>query len=219
MAGLGAARYGGARLGRAWHGVVWHGVVYEFKRGNTMQHVAFRITGKSPLLLNRFHEDAQQEATRGIHERHADWPDSQVDAASRLYLLDGDINRCYFPAENLRQSIIAAAARHKIGRRSATSDIAAAVYVLPDALTLAGDWIVDSRPVVIPATRGRVLRHRPRFDEWSIAGRLSYDDGLVDAQLVRQIVNDAGDYVGIGDFRPAHRGPYGRFDVSLWTPQ
>ena len=25
---------------------------------------------------------------------------------------------------------------------------------------------IDSRPVVVPATRGRIVRHRPRFNEW-----------------------------------------------------
>jgi hypothetical protein len=177
-----------------------------------MKEIAVEITGVTPLLINRFHEEAQAESTRGVHTRHETTPEYE-DAAGRLYQLDGVP---YFPAENLRQAIITAAARHKIGRRSAAGDMAAALYLTPEALTLAGDWTVDSRPVVIPATRGRVVRHRPRFAAWVVSGTLTYDERLVDARLVRDCVDDAGDYVGIGDFRPAKRGPYGRFRVTSW---
>jgi hypothetical protein len=181
-----------------------------------MKSIEFQITGQNPLLINRFHEEARLEATRGIHTRHADWPDAKVDAAARLYS-DPD-GQPYFPAENLRQAIITAAARQKIGRRAATSDMAGALYLRPDALPLTGDWQVDERPVVIPATKGRLVRYRPRFDEWSISGTLAFDERLVDERLVRTCVDEAGMYVGIGDFRPQKKGPYGRFIVTSWQP-
>jgi hypothetical protein len=72
--------------------------------------------------------------------------------------------------------------------------------------------------VVIPATRGRLLRYRPIFENWSIEATLQVDTRLVDATLLRRIVDDAGDYVGVGDFRPAKNGPYGRFVVDNWQP-
>jgi hypothetical protein len=37
---------------------------------------------------------------------------------------------------------------------------------------LEGDWTVDERPVVIAATRGRVPRYRPIFENWSIEATL-----------------------------------------------
>jgi hypothetical protein len=182
-----------------------------------MQVIEFEITGQNPLLINRFHEEARLQATRGIHERHTDWPEAKIDAAARLYS-DPD-GKPYFPAENLRQAIITAAARQKIGRRAATSDMAGALYLTPDALPLYGEWTVDERPVVIPATKGRLVRARPRFDTWSIAGDLAFDERLVDMQLVRTCVDQAGMYVGIGDFRPQKKGPYGRFVVTNWNPR
>src|SRR5262245_8386986 len=181
-----------------------------------MDRISLLISGRTPLLVNRFHEEAQLEATSATHTRTRDRLGPEEDAANRLYCLeDGTI---YFPAENLRQSIIVASGRHKIGRRSASSDIAAALLIEPFAMALKGDWKVDARPVVIPATRGRVLRYRPIFDVWSIEAVLSYDARLVDAKLLRNVVDDAGDYVGIGDFRPARKGPYGRFVVDRWQP-
>lgn len=181
-----------------------------------MEHIEVRLTGRTPLLVNRFHETAQLEATSGTHALTLDRLSPDEDAANRLYrLTDGQV---YIPAENLRQSVIGAAGRHKIGRRSASTDMAAALLIEPFAMPLIGEWTVDARPVVIPATRGRVLRYRPIFEDWAIEARISVDIRLVDAKLLRRIVDDAGDYVGIGDFRPAKKGPYGRFRVDRWQP-
>jgi hypothetical protein len=180
-----------------------------------MDHIQIRLSGRTPLLCNRFHEEAQLEASSGTHSTSRDRLSPQDDAANRLYQVDG---KPYFPAENLRQSVIGAAARHKIGRRAATADVAAALLIEPFAMPLLGDWEVDARPVVIPATRGRVLRYRPIFNDWRIEAMLTIDTRLVDVKLLRRIVDDAGDYVGIGDYRPAKKGPYGRFSVDSWKP-
>lgn len=182
-----------------------------------MKEVEFEITGETSLLINRFHEEARMQATRGIHAKHTDWPEPKIDAAARLYA-DLDGKPC-FPAENLRQAVITAAGRQKIGRRSATTDMAGALDIQPAMLDLYGDWEVDERPVVIPSTKGRIMRARPRFDQWSIAGTLRFDERLVDMKLCRTCLDEAGQYVGIGDFRPQKKGPYGRFKVTNWNPR
>jgi len=179
-----------------------------------VQHIQIVLSGQTPLIVNRFHEEAQAEATSGAHTRTRDRPSEEEDAENRLYRNPDGSN--YYPAENLRQSIIGAASRHKIGRKAATGDVAAALYIEPFAMPLIGEWHVDSRPVVIPATRGRLLRHRPIFDDWRIEATLRVDERLVDVKLLRKIVDDAGDYCGLGDFRPTRRGPYGRFTVDEW---
>ncbi len=183
-----------------------------------MRHIQVTITGITPLIVNRFHEEAQLESSSGVHSRREQLP-PEKDARNRLYILEtpaGAPEAYYFPAENIRQSIINAASRHKIGRKSATSDIAAAVYLEPFAVPLQGGWTVDTRPVVIPATRGRVLRHRPIFNDWKLTFILQADEQLIDMKLLRRIVDDAGNYVGIGDFRPARKGPYGKYRVDSW---
>ncbi len=175
--------------------------------------IAVRISQKTPLLINRFHEEAQAEASSRVHSRKESLTPEE-DATNRLYK-DAE-GRLYFPVENIRQSIIEAAKRHKLGRRAATTDVAAAVYLQPDAPSLQGVWHVDSRPVVIPATQGRILRHRPMIEEWSIEFLLDVDTELIGESTIRVIVDDAGKLVGIGDFRPARKGQYGRFTVTKW---
>ena len=177
-----------------------------------MTPFSVRIEGQTPLLVNRFHEDAQAEASSGVHSRKEKLS-PEADAESRLYKNEQGV---YFPAENLRQSIIAASGRHKIGRRSAAADVAAAIFIKPFACPLTGEWKVDSRPVVIPATRGRILRYRPIFESWSIEFELEIEENLIDKTMIRHVVDDAGNYCGIGDFRPARKGPHGRFSVTKW---
>jgi hypothetical protein len=182
-----------------------------------MQIDSFEVTisNISSLLVNRFHEAAQAEATSGVHSRARDPQTPEEDAESRLYVLpDG---QTYFPAENLRQSCITAAGRHKIGRRSASTDAAAALSIEPDAMPLIGEWHTDSRAVVIPATKGRLLRHRPMFDKWTISFNMLIVSSMFDVNLARRVLDDAGLYVGIGDFRPQKKGPFGRFQVDNWT--
>lgn len=177
-----------------------------------MKTVNVKIEGKFPLLVNRFHEDAQHDATSGVHARKEALSPFE-DATNRLYQQDGVP---YWPGENLRQCLIAASSRTKIGRRSASSDMAAALYVDPFAIPIDGAWEVDARPVVIPATRGRIVRYRPIFKDWRLSFQLQVDTDLVDLGTVRHIMDDAGNYVGIGDFRPQKKGPHGRFQVVGW---
>lgn len=177
----------------------------------TTVHVT--IEGVSPVLINQFHEDSALEATSGVHARK-ERLSPEEDAASRLYPQNG--NGPTIPAENIRQAVIGASSRTKIGRRSATTDMAAACYIFPEMLPLEGEWHVDSRAVVIPATKGRILRHRPMFNRWRIEFDMQVNCDLIDLKTVKEIVTNAGQLVGIGDFRPARKGPYGRFEVTRW---
>lgn len=173
-----------------------------------------QVTGITPLIINRFHEEAAEDASSSFRASRKERPGPQDDAASRLYSNDSGP---FLPAENIRQSIIEAAKRFKLGRRAATTDVAAAVFISPFELPLEGAWHVDSRAVVIPATGGRILRHRPMFDEWSVSFKLQIDtDTGIDEKLIKEVLSSSGKLVGIGDFRPARKGPYGRFSIESW---
>lgn len=179
-----------------------------------MLTISVCIEGLTPLIVNRFHEAAAEDATSGMRAARKERPSAEEDASARLYQ---NGHGPYLPAENIRQSIIEAAKRYKIGRRAATTDMAASIYLSPFELPITGSWHVDSRAVVIPATGGRILRHRPMFDVWGIEFQLQVDaDTGIDERLVHEVLESAGKLVGLGDFRPARKGPYGRFSVVKW---
>lgn len=124
----------------------------------------------------------------------------------------------YIPAVAIQRSLVAAAAYSKgKGRASLQRPVAACLQVIPEWCILTPqEYTVDSRPVVIPATRGRIVRHRPRFDEWSTSFTLEYDTELLSEAEMRKVTDDAGKRVGWLDFRPAKKGPFGRFIVTSW---
>jgi hypothetical protein len=76
---------------------------------------------------------------------------------------------------------------------------------------------VDSRPVTIPSTKGKVMRHRPRFDCWSAAFDLDIDETLIKPEFVQTLLTDVGRRQGWGDYRPEKGGPFGRFIVTEYT--
>lgn len=39
---------------------------------------------------------------------------------------------------------------------------------------------------------------------------------MITAALFREIVDAAGKRIGLGDFRPACKGPFGKFTVTSW---
>jgi hypothetical protein len=75
---------------------------------------------------------------------------------------------------------------------------------------------VDTRAVRIPSTGGRIQRHRPIFHEWGLTFSVTLDTDEMSRNLFREIVDAAGNKIGLGDFRPETKGPFGRFKVKNW---
>ena len=182
--------------------------------------IKVEIAGVSPLLLNRFTEAAQEKsgnATSAVHSGKKGTPREQSEP--KLYR---DSNGApVLPGPNLFRAIVDAGSFIKSGKSKVTtmrsSLVPAGVALMELELPITpGKWEPDSRAVVIPATGGRIMCHRPRFDQWSVKFSLDIDQTLFADTLVRELVDLAGQRIGVGDFRPARKGPFGRFKVTNW---
>jgi hypothetical protein len=175
-----------------------------------MKKLTCRIKGLSALLMHSFPMNPIENPP--IEKRT---PEEQAEIASYRDPETGDL---YIPAVALQRALIAAAVYSKgKGRASLQKQTAASIFIFPERISLGTKtFAVDSRPVVVPATRGRVIRHRPRLDAWEIRFEIEYDESLLTEKQVRQIVDDAGSRVGLLDFRPEKKGPFGRFIVTEW---
>lgn len=124
----------------------------------------------------------------------------------------------YIPGINVQRALISAATYSKgKGRGSLQKSAAACLQINPERLIVSPQsYEVDSRPVVVPATKGRIMRHRPRLDAWKISFTIEFDDTLLKATEVRKIIDDMGQRVGLLDFRPEKKGPFGRCMVTTW---
>lgn len=185
--------------------------------------INIRIEGVTPLICNRFTDEAAEAASNGSRSSLAtsDRGTPLEIAASKLYLgLDGKTP--VVPQPNALRCMVEGGRFHKAGKQQITTAKSSLLYA---GFDIAGaelpiihrqPWKVDTRPVRIPSTGGRILCHRPMFDDWALEFVLSLDLGILGEKLARQIIDDAGKRIGLGDFRPATKGPFGRFVVVHW---
>ena len=175
-----------------------------------MKTVNVTIKGKSPLLMHAF-------PLVPIEALEKKSPQEQAEYAAYRDPTTGEL---YIPGVAFQRALVAAAAYSKGKGRASLQKIAAAcLLVSPERASLGNgtEYTVDSRPVVVPATKGRIMRHRPRLDEWECSFEIEFDENLLTEAQVRRIVDDAGSLVGLLDFRPANKGPFGRFMVVEWS--
>lgn len=182
--------------------------------------VAVTIAGLTPLLMNRFTETAEVSVSGGASPVLRGDRGTPREQAERKRYADEQGN-LFIPGPNIFSCIINAGRFHKAGKKQLTtakeSLIPAGVSVMELVCPLIGSaWEVDSRSVVIPATGGRIMCHRPRIDRWQTTFTLDIDEQVFSPDLVRAVVDDAGKRIGLGDFRPVRKGPFGKFVVNAW---
>ena len=172
-----------------------------------MRKTEVTIQGISPLLMHRFPMVPIEAFEKLPVEKQAEH------AAYKM-----NSGELYIPGIAIQRAMIGGATYSKgKGRATLQKPVAACVGVEPEYVGLGvNEYVIDSRPVVIPATKGRVLRHRPRLDQWKCGFKIRWDDTLLKETELRRVLDDTGSRVGLLDFRPERKGPYGRFMVTKW---
>jgi hypothetical protein len=161
------------------------------------------VQGIAPLLQNRFPDEEYPENAKKIKTKVYKDDD---EAKKRLYL-DGKV--VYQPAEHFVASMIGAAVNFKFeGKKTYKDAIDGGIFISPEKIPHKFQkWIIDRRPVVIQ--RSRIMRVRPKFEKWELEFDIECIDDRVTQEVVKEILEYAGLYKGIGDMRPR----YGRFKV------
>lgn len=180
------------------------------------------IEGISPLLMHRFTDEAQQSATSGTRTSSAagDRGTPREQAEACLHTDEG--GNPIMPQPNIMSCIIEAGKFFKNGKSKITtlktSLLPSCVFLLEPYYKLEHDepWDVDARPVRIPTTGGRIIRYRPCFQDWKVSFAIELDETELGMKLLREILDAAGKKVGLCDFRPGTKGPFGRFKVTHW---
>jgi len=171
-----------------------------------MSKIKVTIKGTCPLLQHRFstpEEDPKWTKQTGLR-------DYSKEVLKALYA--DDEGKPYQPSDHILGALIKASTDFKIpgkGKKTYKDLIQSALFIYPDAIPhKIPKWVVDRRPVVIQ--RSRIIRERPRFDEWELSFEIDITDEQLPVDAVRKIIEHAGNRKGLGDFRPR----FGRFMVS-----
>lgn len=174
------------------------------------EEIKVTITGESPLLMHAF----PLAGTENIEKKSRE---EQAELAA--YRIDGKDSNLYLSGVALQRALVAGATFSKgKGRATLQKQVAACVLITPDKIDLGiKTYAIDERPVVVPATRGRVVRFRPRLEKWQAHFSVEFDPDLITETQLRAVFDDTGKRVGVLDFRPERKGPFGRFVITSWV--
>lgn len=184
--------------------------------------IAIEITGTTPLICNRFTEEAAMSSSKGTRISSAAVNRETPTEVCEKKLYKNEDGKPTIPQPNLLRCIVEGGSFFKAGKRQITTQKRSMLYgcLMIEGIDIPikskSGWKVDTRPVRIPSTGGRILAHRPMFDDWKLKFTAEVDTDIMNPALLREIVDAAGKRIGLGDFRPQTKGPYGTFVVTEW---
>ena len=118
------------------------------------------------------------------------------------------------PSEHILQAIIKRLSGYKIqgkGKKTYLEMGKGSLNIVPDMMPhKIQKWEPDSRTVVIKATRGRIVRVRPKLNDWALDFTIELINDEMPIEVVKSALDDAGREGGLGDYRPR----FGRFIVT-----
>ncbi len=182
-----------------------------------MKKIKVEISSVTALLMNN--PASMIEESIGIkkatHMKTRTKKEAEKEADKLAYKkANGEL---YIPSEAVRGSLLGAAAYKKIGKYAARGIMAAGVQITPEQIGLGiKKYDLDIRTVVIQ--RNRVVKIRPRINNWKATFEFEYDETLIgNPAIIKEVLEDAGKRVGLLDFRPQKTGTFGKFKITKWV--
>jgi hypothetical protein len=184
-----------------------------------MQKIFVKIVGTSPILMNKYHIERQLASKKTKHILVSYEP--EIEAESSAYWASSGKRELIIPAGVIYAALLNASSFHKINKRSAKSILAGAMRVQgldgSEEIRLGTDkYAIDTRGVVI--NKARVPKSRARLDKWSAEFNIVFNENLIpSAEHIEPVLIEAGQRIGIMDFRPAKGGWFGTFDIQEFS--
>jgi hypothetical protein len=189
-----------------------------------MKDITFKLTSASPLLMHNAQlADPLNKWTKEI--KRVSGKRKKVDAdheeMARLEFLGGlymmksgkTLVPC-LPSAMIEAALVGAARTQKRGKQAQSG-----IYVMSDT-PLIYDGPKDADELYAKdefrlrcaarVGQARIMRTRPIFRAWKAEVVVSYHDSDVDHDVLRDLVQIAGEVIGVGDWRPK----FGRFNLS-----
>lgn len=190
-----------------------------------MDTMKARLTGDAPLIMQAdtladpLHPLTKKYKSFSSKDKKTDATQhalGQIEFEAGLYI---DANGPYVPSDYIMKTTVEAARMNKDGKK-----IERGVFILEDRFSLRFDGPrtlaeLLSTPAfhyrkTVVVGQSRVARVRPIFREWSLDIQLVFDSSIVNLAAIREALDRAGKYIGIGNRRPNKGGNFGRFSVE-----
>lgn len=163
------------------------------------------VKGSAPLLMNKFTDSSSAPGT-SARGKKVYVPEEE--AERKAYR--NEEGKLILPATHFKASMVKAGTDIKqAGRKTYKDFVKSGLFIVDNEIVLdQQEYVVHEEPVVIQ--RARVMSWRPKFKEWSCKFVIDViDEDFLGFQAVKQILESAGKYKGVGDHRPE----YGRFEI------
>jgi len=184
-----------------------------------MKTVQFTIESVSPMLM---HSDrtanplnSHAKALKAITGKRKKTDEDHYEIAKLEFIASCYHNgKWHIPSANFEAMLLASAKHFKLGttikQALLVPDDAEFVFddnkLTPTDLFKIDDY-VDQRTVKVGMAK--TIRTRPIFNSWTVKFTCWLDVDKMNVEQLVQIVENAGRYVGLGDYRPR----YGRFQI------
>lgn len=197
---------------------------FEKREASKFKFVDVTIKGTRPMLMHKFSDAAAEAVTTGKTRKNNKKNQTPREQAFEVAYFN-PAKELVFPSAAVLKLLTEMGSYHK--QKSSRKSLK---YIVPAAVLMMDEWInlhdetgdplinfeVDSRPVVIRATKGRIMRHRPRLDRWMASFQLRINENVLDAEQIYMLLADGGEQNGLGDYRPEKTGPFGMFQIWRW---
>jgi len=186
-----------------------------------MKTYQVEIKGNTPYMQHRM-DDQKLEEWEKNRKKIIERDDvHQEDLKRALFHSYQDDDGFFLPAEHIRGSLIGAGGmvKSKVGnsRKSMKNIVAGMFFVTPEKIRLPDFDEIDKRSAVNKNVKARVISIRPKWNHWKVSFELLVDNDTITTETVREILENAGRYIGIGSFRPTNNGMFGRYEIVKLT--
>lgn len=180
-----------------------------------------RVTceGTRPLLMEPMSEETLEHLRRGTRPPGKKDIEPQKEAEGKLYR-DPETGKLAMPADNFWASMVQAGTLVSYkGKRNISN---AEESLLPGVLNIKEEYLpfTDGDGYRVDKRRGRldngttICIVRPLFPKWGFRATLEIDDKFIGVEKIRELVETAGRFKGLGGFRK--KGRFGRFQITSW---
>lgn len=181
-----------------------------------METLYLKLNGLSQLLMHNPAGSMKPGGGQRLGRKTIPSPEAEAEA-SRYLLPDGHF---YVPAIAVRNCLLNGSKGYRIGKIRAMDLLAGAILMVDEAFPLlrngepipGKDYSIDERRAVVQ--KQGIIRARARIElGWQLECAFGYNSTLANLEQIKEIAQNAGQVVGLLDYRPEKKGWFGRFEV------
>ena len=175
--------------------------------------VSFKITGTSPLLMDKFPEDAMKQILeKQMGQSHTKKKNRDIDkeiyqAVHRTQ--EGEIG---YPSIGFKAGLIESTSF--IGDKSFSKKLLKGIQIVNSVDGLVP--IQFKKQDVLEHSIQSNTKHTPQFHDWSCVLKIQFDENNISKEDLANLINYAGFYYGIGIWSPRCKsgGSYGMYKLG-----